>query len=506
MMGNITLLEFLSVGREVDDHRPWPRFQLDARGWKALAEQMAVSNWEILAEWGEPAEVHVLLRGEDSGAVAVASHPCPDGKFFALGRVRPSAIRLERAIRDLWGLIPEGLEDQRPWLDHGRWGIKHPLGKPRETVGGPSTYKYLTAEGDGLHQIPVGPVHAGVIEPGHFRFHCQGETVVRLEQRLGYVHKGIAGLVAGKPINDAARIVGRISGDATVAYAIAYARAVEAALGCEAPPRAHWLRGLMAELERIANHLFDIGAICNDAAFAIMLGHMGVLREKLLAVNETVFGHRLLMDRVIPGGVAVDLFDEGRATLRHVLHQVRKGFEQAAELYEATPSLLDRTTGTGIAAAALVHRFAAGGFVGRASSRGHDARKTPGYPPYDELAFEIPVLAEGDVHSRVLVRMAEVRASLGLIEQILASLPSGPVVVPVQLRGHGEGAAMVESFRGDVVVWVRVSEAGKIVRLHAHDPSWFQWPLLEAAIEGNIVADFPLCNKSFNCSYSGHDQ
>lgn len=506
MMGNVTLLEFLSVGREVAGHKPWPRFQLDAKAWRKLAEQMAVSNWEILAEWGEPAEVHVLLRGEDSGAVAVASHPCPDGKFFALGQVRPSAIRLERAIRDLWGLIPEGLEDQRPWLDHGRWGVKHPLGKPRQDEGGPHTYRFLKAEGDGLHQIPVGPVHAGVIEPGHFRFHCQGETVVRLEERLGYVHKGIAGLVAGKPIADAARIVARVSGDATVAYSIAYARAVEAALGSEAPARGHWLRALLAELERIANHLFDIGAICNDAAFAIMLSHMGTLREKVLACNEELFGHRLLMDRVIPGGVAVDLTDEGRDRLRRMLHSVRKGFRQAADLYDNTPSLLDRTNGTGFVPGALAHRFAAGGFVGRASSRAHDARKTPGYPPYDDLSFEIPVHAEGDVHARVQVRIEEIVISLGLIEQILDKLPSGPVANPVQLRGHGEGCAMVESFRGDVVVWVRVSEAGKIVRLHAHDPSWFQWPLLEAAIEANIVADFPLCNKSFNCSYSGHDQ
>lgn len=506
MMGNVTLLEFLSVGREVAGHRPWPRFQLDAKAWRQLGEQMAVSNWEVLAEWGEPAEVHVLLRGEDSGAIAVASHPCPDGKFRALGPVRPSAIRLERAIRDLWGLVPEGLEDQRPWLDHGKWGIKHPLGKPRHTDKAPPPYKFLAAEGDQLHRIPVGPVHAGVIEPGHFLFHCQGETVVRLEERLGYVHKGIAGLVAGKPVADAARILGRVSGDATVAYAVAYARAVEAALGCEPPPRAHWLRGLMAELERIANHLFDIGAICNDAAFAIMLSHMGVLREKVLAANEKVFGHRLLMDRVIPGGVAIDLYDEGRATLRTMLHAVRKGFERAVALYDNTPSLLDRTTGTGAVGSALAHRFAAGGFIGRASARGHDARKTPGYPPYDDLTFDIPVMAEGDVHARIMVRIAEVRASLGMIEQILAGLPSGQIASPVLLRGHGEGVAIVESFRGDVVVWVRVSEAGKIVRLHAHDPSWFQWPLLEAAIEGNIVADFPLCNKSFNCSYSGHDQ
>ena len=504
MMGNVTLLEFLSVGRPVAGHRPWPRYQLDAAGWRRLAEQMTVSNWEILAEWGEPAEVHVLLRGEDSGTIAVASHLCPDGAFFALGQVRPAAIRLERAIRDLWGLVPEGLEDQRPWLDHGAWGVSHPLGRPRRYDGPRRPYHFLSAEGEGLHQIPVGPVHAGVIEPGHFRFHCQGETVVRLEERLGYTHKGIAGLVTGKPIAEAARIVGRVSGDATVAYAVAFARAVEAALGLEIPARAHWLRALLAELERIANHLFDVGAICNDAAFAIMLSHMGVLRERMLAVHQSLFGHRLLMDRVVPGGVAVDIDDTDRKVITRLLHDLRKGVRKASALYDQTPSLLDRTTGTGVLSGTLAHRFGVSGFVGRASSRAVDARRMPGYPPYDDLDFTVPVLAEGDVHARLQIRLAEIRESLLLIEQILARLPAGETRVPLPLRA-GEGVALVESFRGEVAVWVRVTETGKVARCHPHDPSWFQWPLLEAAIDGNIVADFPLCNKSFNCSYSGHD-
>jgi len=296
----------------------------------------------------------------------------------------------------------------------------------------------------------------------------------------------------------------KVSGDSTVAYALAFAHAVEAALGVEVPPRAQYLRALMAELERIANHLGDIGAICNDAAFALMLSHLSVLREKVLQANAACFGHRLLMDRVIPGGVAADLTEEGRSVLHKLLYEVGKDFRRAMILYEESPSLLDRTTGTGVVSASLVHRYGAGGYVGRASSRAHDARKVPGYAPYDDLDFDIPVRAEGDVHARVLVRADEIRESLKLVEQILARLPSGPIVAPVPTRA-GEGVGIVEGFRGEVVVWLRLSEAGKVVRCHPHDPSWFQWPLLEAAIEGNIVADFPLINKSFNCSYSGHD-
>lgn len=504
MLGNVALLDFLSMGREVAGHKPWPRYQLDLPGWRAFEDRLSAADWVLLAEWGEPNEVHALFRDDDRGDIAVVSHPCVNQRFVGLGKRRPAAIRMERAIHDLYGLAPQGLADQRGWLDHGRWAVKHPLGSPRTYDGGPHLYRYRTAEGQGLHQIPVGPVHAGIIEPGHFRFHAQGETVVRLEARLGYVHKGVEGLVQGKPLADAARIVGRVSGDSTVAYALATARAAEAALGVEAPPRATYLRALMAELERVANHLGDIGAICNDAAFAIMLNHLSVLREKVLRANATCFGHRLLMDRVVPGGVAVDLDTPCRMALGKMLHEVGKDFRRAMVVYEETPSLLDRTTGTGVLPGSLVHRFGAGGFVGRASSRAHDARKTPGYPPYDDLDFTIPVHAEGDVNARILVRAEEVRESLRLIEQILTHLPGGPILAALPTRA-GEGLGIVEGFRGEIAVWLRLSEAGKVVRLHPHDPSWFQWPLLEAAIEGNIVADFPIINKSFNCSYSGHD-
>lgn len=505
MIGDVTLPEFLSLGKAVEGHRPWPRVVLDQKGWRLLIERLRVSEWQVMAEWAERDWIHAALRDETTGDIAVASHHCADRRFPALGNVRPAAIRIERAIHDVWGLAPVGLEDKRHWLDHGRWPHRMPLAaQPMGPAVEPDSYPFLRAEGEGLHQIPVGPVHAGVIEPGHFRFHCQGETVVRLEQRLGYQHKGVEGLLGGAPLDRAARLLARRSGDSTVAYSLAFARAVEAATGCEPPPRAHWLRALMAELERVANHVFDIGAACNDAAFAVMLSHMGVLREKLLRANQTLFGHRLLMDRVIPGGVTHDVSAEGAEALKHLLHGFVRQFEEAYQLYENTPSLSDRTVGTGIAPPSLVHRFGAGGFVGRASGRGHDCRHSPGYPPYDKLDMTVPVLNEGDVNARILVRFAEARESLHLINRILHEMPEGAVAAPLPDMA-GEGLGLAESFRGEVVVWVRMGAGGVVERCHPHDPSWFQWPLLEAAIEGNIVADFPLCNKSFNCSYSGHD-
>jgi len=224
----------------------------------------------------------------------------------------------------------------------------------------------------------------------------------------------------------------------------------------------------------------------------------------VLRAGERCFGHRLMMDRIIPGGVAVDLSAEGVVLLRQLARELGRRFVDLIGIYHSRPSLLDRTVGTGIVTTELAHRFAAGGFVGRASGRGLDARRMPGYPPYDELELDVPVLVEGDVHSRVLIRIAEVQASLRLLEQLLDDLPEGRTAAAIPAAA-GEGMALIESFRGEILTWVSLSADGTLRRCHVRDPSWFQWPLLEAAIEGNIVADFPLCNKSFNCSYSGHD-
>jgi Ni,Fe-hydrogenase III large subunit len=354
----------------------------------------------------------------------------------------------------------------------------------------------------------VGPVHAGIIEPGHFRFTVNGEAVVRLEERLGYTHKGIEGLMAGTDLARGAKLAARTSGDSTVAYGLAFARAAEAALGIDAPPRAVWLRALMAELERLANHFGDIGAICNDASFALMLGQCGILREQVLRTASLCFGHRMMRDCVVPGGVTADPDDAGLARIRDLLAILRLRFPPLINLYDNTASLQDRTVGSGVLKPGLARQYACGGFVGRASGRGFDARRAPGYPPYDRLHFEVPVLDRGDVDARIWIRIREVEQSFALIQQIIDQLPAGQIRIdfdPVTAGGPREGVALVEGFRGDVLIWLRIGGDGRIERCHLRDPSWFQWPLLEAVIEGNIVADFPLCNKSFNCSYSGHD-
>jgi Ni,Fe-hydrogenase III large subunit len=471
------------------------RTAVNEQGWGEAIDRLAGGSVTLLGLWGDAPNVHMALLDESAGNIAVLTYACAGGKYPSVGAKHAPALRLERAIRDLFKLDAVGSPDTRPWLDHGVWD------------GGQRTpYTFLPTEGEGLHQIPVGPVHAGIIEPGHFRFTANGEHVVRLEQRLGYVHKGIESLMTGATLDDAAKLAARTSGDSTVAYAFAFVRAAEAALHLTAPPRAAYLRALMAEIERLANHFGDIGAICNDASFAMMHAQCGILRERILRAAEACFGHRLMMDAIVPGGVASDIAAEGTAQMQALLTEIRRGFPRLIELYDNTASLQDRTVSTGVLRPAYARQFGAGGYIGRASGRGFDARRTPGYAPYDDLAFEVPVLTAGDVNARVWIRIREVEQSLALIDQILQRLPAGTIRTDVEPKGEVcEGLGLTEAFRGDVLVWLRLDGKGRVERCHLRDASWFQWPLLETAIEGNIVADFPICNKSFNCSYSGHD-
>ncbi|KAB2851475.1 MAG: hydrogenase expression protein HypE [Hyphomicrobiaceae bacterium] len=501
--------ELMTGGTAIAAQRPWSRAVVGADAWRKAGWMLGEGKATLLGLWSDGVAVHLCLCEEPLVEPFVLSFLCVDGEFPSVALNHAPADRLERAICDLHGFRAEDAPDTRPWLDHGRWGVRHPLGDRGKAATDGVKYRFLPAEGPPLHQIPVGPVHAGIIEPGHFRFSANGETVVRLEERLGYVHKGIEQLLIGVPLDRAARLAGRVSGDSTVAYATAFARAVEAALEIDVPQRARSLRVIMAELERLANHFGDIGAICNDASFSLMHAHCGALRERVLRCAQACFGHRLMMDRVVPGGVSQDLGAGSVGALKQLVEDVRRHFPELVDLYDNTASLQDRTVTTGILNPDLARRFGASGYIGRASGRRCDARRWPGYAPYTKLNFESPVRREGDVDARVWIRIEEVRQSVSLIEQCANALSSDPIraLFPTSkaTAEEREGIALVEGFRGDILAWVRIGKDGSVASCHLRDPSWFQWPLLEAAIEGNIVADFPLCNKSFNCSYSGHD-
>src|SRR6187399_2996429 len=362
----MAILDTITHSDVAKRHRPWPRALVSEEGWRQAIDQLATGRLVLLGLWGDAPMVHMALFDESSGDAAVTSYSCKNDEYPSVGARHAPAIRLERAIYDLFGLEAVDAPDMRSWLDLGFWDVRHPLGKKAPTRG-PVPYNFLPAEGEGLHQIPVGPVHAGIIEPGHFRFTANGETVVRLEERLGYVHKGIESLMAGASIERGAQLAGRTSGDSTVAYALAFAHAVEAAWDICVPSHAVILRALMAELERMANHFGDVGAICNDASFALLHAECAVLRERVLRAADRCFGHRLMMDCVVPGGVARDLAPHGAVVIRELVREVRRAVPELVELYDNTASLQDRTVGTGVVAPALARQFGAGGYVGRAS-------------------------------------------------------------------------------------------------------------------------------------------
>jgi Ni,Fe-hydrogenase III large subunit/Ni,Fe-hydrogenase III component G len=421
------------------------------------------------------------------------------------------AARMQRACADLSGVLAEGAADTRPWLRHAAWPPSYlplqrePSGRERFPAQD-ETYPFVAVEGDGVHEIAVGPVHAGIIEPGHFRFSVVGEKVLRLEERLGYVHKGIEKRFEDLAPEQGARLAARVSGDATVAYGWAWCMAVESLCATEVPPRAAWLRALALERERVANHLGDLGALGNDAGFAFGLAQFSRLREDWLRGNERFAGHRLLMDWIVPGGVRSDLPEDARAPLRAALDVLEAEVRELQSIYESHAGLQDRFLQTGRVPPELARRLELTGLAARASGIGRDLRAEFGPAPYPALAMLPAGSADGDVAARVAVRFQEVYESLRLLRLLLQELPAGAVRAELAPARPGAcGAGWIESWRGEVLAAIELDGRGRIRRAHCHDPSWQNWPALEHAVIGNIVPDFPLINKSFNLSYSGQD-
>jgi Ni,Fe-hydrogenase III large subunit len=364
----------------------------------------------------------------------------------------------------------------------------------------------VAAHGASVVEIPVGPVHAGIIEPGHFRFQAIGEAVLNLEQHLGYVHKGIEKTAVGRDATGLARLAGRVSGDSTVAHAWAACQAVERALGVEVPSRALALRAIMAERERVANHLGDIGAICNDVGFSFAQYQLTRLKEEWVRASDSAFGHRFMMDRVVPGGVAVDL----RSDVLHAMdvHATNLAAEVASliERIEASESLEDRLMTTGRLTPEQAIMLGAVGYVGRASGLAFDVRRDAPYAPYDGLTISVPSYRAGDVAARAKVRAEEIQVSLRLIRELAGALPEGATRAEVAPIGReSEGIGFVDGWRGEIVTYAHLDAAGRVTRFFPRDPSWLTWPALELLVQDNIVPDFPVCNKSVNGSYSGQD-
>lgn len=437
-----------------------------------------------------------------------------DKTLASISSIYPAADRPERHASDLLGLKFHGQNDSRRWVRHQAWSqdeypllTSFPL-KPDHNTSTPAddAYPFLTIQGAGVIEIPVGPVHAGIIEPGHFRFQAVGETILNLEERLGYVHKGIEKLAVGRDVHGLARLAGRISGDTTVAHCWAACQALERAANVDVPVRALHIRAIMAERERIANHMGDIGAICNDVGFAFAQYQFTRLKEDWVRLNQRLFNHRFMMDKIIPGGVAVNLDDQGIELLRQQVVTMMPEIRAIVERLEGSESLEDRLMTTGRLTPEQASENSVVGYMGKASGQSFDVRHAAPYPPYDQLSVTIPVYRAGDVAARARVRTDEIDISLNLILSLLDSLPDSSICAEWNNEiNNVEGLGFIEGWRGEILTYVRLDEKGKIQRFFPRDPSWLMWPSLEILINGNIVPDFPVCNKSVNGSYSGQD-
>jgi len=486
--------------------------------WGRAAEVAVRAELRWSAVWGDHrppmiavmtllfgADGHLLLRTEVGEETPALSSQAP---FF------PAAGRPERHLRDMLGVHFRDCSDARRWTRHQAWSeADYPLrrhfpvsGNPAASTPADAGYPFPAVSGEGAYEIPVGPVHAGIIEPGHFRFQAVGETILRMEEHLGYVHRGVEKVAVGRDLDRVARLAGRVSGDSTVAHSWAACQAAERALGVNLPTRALTLRAILAERERVANHLGDIGAICNDVGFAFAQVQMTRLRELWQRQNQELFGHRLLMDRVVPGGVACDLGAGQITVIQEEIADLRSEMEELLPLLLEYPSLQDRLRGTGALPPQEARRLGALGYVGRASNLQDDLRRDAPYAPYDRLTVAVPACCDGDVTGRLRVRGEEVLVSLGLLDKLLQQLPEGALRVDCPPVGQEvEGLGLIEGWRGETLAYLRLDAEGRVLRYFPRDPSWLNWPALEVLLDGVIVPDFPVCNKSVNGSYAGHD-
>ncbi len=489
--------------------------RISADHWSAAASAVTQGGGRLVSLWGRQhsdTDNYVVSAAYaiDDGLVWL-DLPLTDGdlSYPDISGHFSFAARLQRTAADLLGIHAENMTDQRPWLNHGAWPndyfpLRREAAKNENFAEKAVTdYAFVRVDGDGVHEIAVGPVHAGIIEPGHFRFSVVGEKVLRLEERLGYTHKGVGQLFMQTPASTGHRLAGRVSGDSTVAYAWAYCMAFESACVMEIPPRARWLRALLLERERVANHLGDLGALANDAAFSFGLSQFMLLKEDWLRLNHALFGHRLMMDCVAPGGVAIDVDAEARAQILSQCDRLEHNVRLLRSIYDDHAGLQDRFIGTGCVPPALANRLGLTGMAGRASGMTADLRADFPVDPYGELNFQLTSHRNGDVAARVIVRFEETLESLRLIRAIAGALPSGQVRKE-PITKAGTGAGWIEGWRGEVFVALEI-DGDRILHCHCHDPSWQNWPVLEYAVIGNIVPDFPLINKSFNLSYSGCD-
>lgn len=475
---------------------PVARRILPAELWATLPQEPAL---RLLALWADTLQVHALLQDDSDGTVQPVSVPVEAGAYPALSPSWPVAAWFERMVHDLWGHAAFNARDTRPWLDHGHWPHTMPLApRPGPAVLSPEPPEFLSDDIEGRMQIPLGPVRDLIGEPAHLRLTVRGDRVLRAEARLGYAHKGTLLLLRGKSPRAAVRFIARLSADATVAHALAFAHAAEAVAESPAPPRAVALRALMAEVERIATHLDEMAMLADALEAGALSGVCGLHREILRRAAEVGFGHRLMMDWVVPGGLAGDIAPGGTEALRRALHRLR---DATPELNELAHALGVRLQGIGTVSRELASNHALGGVAGRAAGRRFDARKY--YAPYAALNLLVPNFTAGDAAARNRQRLAEIVESLRVAGALLDGLPEGAVNTPLP-ASSGEGVGCTEAPRGDIWHWLRLDH-GQIAAAFVRDPGWALWPAAESLLNGSRMEEADLVRISLGLPSSGMD-
>jgi len=432
--------------------------------------------------------------------------------FPSMAAEVPALNWQEREIQDWFGVEALGHPNPRRVALHDNWPDVHPLRKdfPIDTLLPPfegERHIYRPTVGEGVFQLPVGPVHAGIIEPGHFSFAVAGEPILYLQLRMFYTHKGIEKRFEQLPVQHAVFLAESVSGDSSFSHGTAFCQAVERIGGVDIPVAARVTRTILLELERIYNHVADVGAIVTDVGFAIANAHATRLRESMLCLNEELTGNRLLRGVVCPGGVRRPVDRDRVANGLDALANFEREFDDLVHMIESSDSTRDRLERTGILYPDKARDLGIVGVAGRASGHDLDVRRDHPYAAYDSSNIRVPVYQEGDVLRRMQVRIDEVRHSLGLIRAAAVRLESGSHRVAMPPLPAGRYAlGVVEGWRGEILYWVRTGEHNQIARCKVKDPSLNNWPAMVEAVQGNIVPDFPVINKSFNLSYSGTDR
>lgn len=434
-------------------------------------------------------------------------------QFPSVSSLHNQAFAYERKIQTFFGITPKAHHDVRPLILHENWPSNvFPLRKDFKWETRPAivhgTYDFQKVEGEGIYEIPVGPIHAGIIEPGHFRFSMAGEEIVHLEPRLGFTHKGSEKLFEILPLDQKVRLSEKISGDSSLSHSLAFCQAVEKLASITPPKRALALRVIFAECERLANHFGDIGAIMTDTGYNFGGAQCARLRETMMQIHMRLTGSRFLRGVNTIGGVTKNIDDMEREQLSADLEMLQIDFLEIIEIAQSSTSLLNRIQGTGTLTHKIAKNYGVTGVAAKAVGLSHDARTHFPYAAYNEGDIQDDMSEEnGDVQARFHVRINEVSSSMEIIQRVLKNLPTGSIChsEPYKLRKNALAVSIVEGWRGEIVYFIRTDKNGAISRVAPRDPSFINWTVLGEVGVGNVIPDFPLINKSFNLSYSGND-